>query len=458
MKTHSLICRLGVTDKLAVPLDRLGSTCTEILFIDGNKRLSYGIGQAVSQLAELGMKPSETSLDLAILAALITAADTRISRTEHSQNAWTREMDLYVPVADPGKWSKLAPLLVTTLNFLTGDRWRFFFRARPVNLMVLVPELTQLRTAYPTCICLFSGGLDSFIGAVDLIVKGEEPLLVSHYWDPNSTSPYQNSCFEAVKKRYPKTTLNRVQARMGFPEGIVKGSSGEDTLRARSFLFFALAAMAADATGEPKTIHVPENGLISLNVPLDPTRLGALSTRTTHPFYMARVNELFTELGLQTQLFNKYAHRTKGQMAQECEDLPFLTDHAHLTMSCSSPGKARFSKDPTNREPKHCGYCVPCVIRRAAILSGCGPDKTRYMIPNLHAQILDTNQVDGQHVRSFQMALARLEAMPGQSQFDIHRPGPLTDHPDDWSKYETVYVEGLLEVQAFLKGVKAQPI
>jgi hypothetical protein len=31
-------------------------------------------------------------------------------------------------------------------------------------------------------------------------------------------------------------------------------------------------------------LHVPENGLIVINVPLDPLRLGAFSTRTTHPF------------------------------------------------------------------------------------------------------------------------------------------------------------------------------
>lgn len=28
---------------------------------------------------------------------------------------------------------------------------------------------------------------------------------------------------------------------------------------------------------------VPENGLIALNVPLDETRVGSFSTRTTHP-------------------------------------------------------------------------------------------------------------------------------------------------------------------------------
>src|SRR6266852_896439 len=45
-------------------------------------------------------------------------------------------------------------------------------------------------------------------------------------------------------------------------------------------------------------LYVPENGLIALNVPLDPLRLGSFSTRTTHPFYIARWNELLKMVGM----------------------------------------------------------------------------------------------------------------------------------------------------------------
>ena len=54
-------------------------------------------------------------------------------------------------------------------------------------------------------------------------------------------------------------------------------------------------AFAATGLAPPFSLAVPENGLIALNVPLDPLRLGALSTRTTHPFYIARWNELLAE-------------------------------------------------------------------------------------------------------------------------------------------------------------------
>jgi hypothetical protein len=49
----------------------------------------------------------------------------------------------------------------------------------------------------------------------------------------------------------------------------VTSSGIEDTLRGRSFLFFAIATLAATAIGGQVLMHAPENGLISLNVPLD---------------------------------------------------------------------------------------------------------------------------------------------------------------------------------------------
>lgn len=458
MSHHSIICRLGEADDQNLALLEPGSVATNIQFIDEGGLLKYGIGQAIEQLADLGLSPGETAVDLALLAATLTAADTRISRDTESENAWTREIDLYIPVADPPAWTSASEMLGATLKFLTGDRWRLVFRARPSGIDVLSPAPECLRTDESDSVCLFSGGMDSFIGAINLIAAGSKPLLVSHYWDTNSTSTYQNDCRAALQERFTQTSINHVQSRVGFPHDLVEGGGSEDTLRARSFLFFALAAMAAEAIGDSITIHVPENGLISLNVPLDPRRLGACSTRTTHPYYMARVNELFGRLGMTTRLFNMFSHLTKGQMAEQCLDSAFLADHVHLTMSCSSPGKARYHPDPSNRSPKHCGSCVPCIIRRAAIHRGCGPDPTRYVIADLHAQALDTNKADGEHVRSFQLAIARLKRAPHRAKFAIHEPGPLIDHPDRLADFEQVYRDGLLEVDDYLKGVTAIPL
>ena len=457
MRHHTIIGRLGPADRTKISLSRPDTHQTEINFVDGEYRLGYGLGQALDQLCELGLRPTETAVDLALLAAAITAADTRISRASDAQDAWTREIEIHLPVKDAVRWNGLAPLITKTLNFLTGDRWAVHFRPRRAVARDLAPPPRKLRTASPTAVCLFSGGLDSFIGAIDLLAGGQVPMLVSHYWD-GITSTHQAYCAETLKRCFAGTTIHHIRARVGFPTDTVEQSGVEDTLRGRSFLFFALAVMAADAVGGDMVVHVPENGLISLNVPLDPLRLGALSTRTTHPYYMARFGDLLNGLGLRVRLENPYAFMTKGQMAKACVDLPFLRKEAKHTMSCSSPGSRRYDPDPSQRAPKHCGRCVPCLIRRAAILEGWGKDDTPYRIADLRAQVLDTNKAEGEHVRSFELALSRLTRKPGRARFDIHRPGPLIDYPGSLPHYEAVYVAGLQEVGRLLQGVRARPL
>ena len=173
---------------------------------------------------------------------------------------------------------------------------------------------------------------------------------------------------------------------------------------------------------------------------------------------MARFNELLQGLGIKTSLENRYRHMTKGQMIASSSDKPFIAKEARNTMSCSAPTKYRFAKDKSLRKPQHCGHCVPCLIRRAAFLAGLGKDDKSYTIPNLKARTLNTNKAEGDHVRSFQYALAKLDRNPKRARFDIHRPGPLIDHPNDLKAYEKVYVDGLREVGTLLAGVKAKPL
>lgn len=458
MRHHSIVCRLGIQDTAPIVSSRRDSHVTELSFVDGDRRLGFGLSQILDQLCEIGLRPSDRAVDLALLAAVLTAADTRISRDTEAQDRWTREIDLHIPVAEPSVWGSQSALIVRMLNFLTGDRWGVYFRRRPASMPTLSAPPEKLRTANPNCVCLFSGGLDSFIGAIDLVSGGEVPLFVSHYWD-GVTSKHQTHCISALKRQFPATRLDHVRAHVGFPNDIVEGSPAEDTLRGRSFLFFALAGLAASAVGGNIVVHVPENGLISLNVPLDPLRLGATSTRTTHPYYMVRFDQLLAALGIAARLENRYRHRTKGEMVAGCADRNFLQSAAKNTMSCSGPTKSRFAKDEAMRKLQHCGYCVPCLIRRAALAAGLGTDDaTPYGIPDLRARVLDTKTVEGQHVRSFQLALARLSAKPHRTRFDIHRPGPLIDHPGDLAAYERVYVDGLREVGSFLTGVQARPL
>jgi hypothetical protein len=453
MRRHSVIARLGPADTTRVGVRVKDSVITEIRFIDGRQRLGFGLGQAIEGLLSRGIVPAETAVDLLLLAATVTAADTRISRATESQDSWTREMDVYLPVHNLSVWTDVLPLVERTLDFLTGDRWRILVRSRHKEYRKLVMPPEDLETPSYSAVCLFSGGLDSFTGAIDLLARGENPLLVSHYWDLSTSS--QEACARALETVYGPVEPRHIRARVGFPDDLVKGSEPEKTTRGRSFLFFAMAALAASGLDGTPTIYVPENGLISLNVPLDPLRIGAWSTRTTHPFYMARWQELLTALEIQASIQNPYRFMTKGEMLSGCGNKALLKRHLEGTISCSSVAKARW----LGLSMRHCGSCVPCLIRRAAIGSAFKNDPTTYTLDDLSSRALDSKKAEGEHARSFQMMARRLAKQPSSARVLVYKSGPLADYPEaDVDQYASVFHRGIGEVAKLLKMVNVRPI
>lgn len=452
MRRHSIIVRLNPADTQEVVLKDRYSQVTTTRIIEGERHLGFGLGQMLAQLSDRDMYPSETALDLAILALAINAADTRISRTTESQDSWTREIDLYVPVKDPSLWLGNSSLLERMLKFLTGDLWRVFFHRRPYGLENLVDIPAGLLAAPFTSVCLFSGGLDSFVGAIDLLEAGENPLFVSHYWDLSTSS--QKPCARLLGAVYGNMEPRHVRVHIGFPDNLVAGSAPEMSTRGRSFLFFSLAAMVASALDGNTPIYVPENGLISLNVPLDPLRLGAWSTRTTHPFYMARWQDLLDSLGISAHLENPYRFKTKAEMLTECTNMQFLRQNVATTISCSSISKARWR----GLSPKHCGFCVPCLIRRTAIQVAFGDDSTDYLIGDLADRPLNAKNVEAQHVRSFQMMRRRLTQHPELARTLIYKSGPFSDYSQgEINDYIEVFRRGIVEVGTIVDDVIVRP-
>ncbi|RBI69118.1 hypothetical protein DQW77_15660 [Roseovarius sp. TE539] len=445
MRRHLLIGHFGSEDDVGIPAasDEIVSKL-DLLVGD---RLGHGIGYALSDMEKLNLGPSEVAVDLMVLAAHIHAADTRLARSTESQDGWSREIRLVVPVSDPNLWTRSASIVKRALDFLTGDRWQIGFRARPAaQEMLAKPRPKPLLPVPFDAINLFSGGLDSLIGAIDTLEAGGAPLLVSHAGE-GAVSKSQEDCYEVLKTAYPDAEFDRLRIWMTFGDGLIDGVESESTTRGRSFLFFSLGVAAGTGLGKEFVMRVPENGLIALNVPLDRLRLGALSTRTTHPFYMARWNELLDVLGIDGVLVNPYWDKTKGEMVKECTNRIALDAATGHSLSCSSPAKARWK----GKSQGHCGYCLPCLIRRASLD---GNDPTQYGVQDLTESTLDTRQAEGQQVRSFQLAIGRLARRPELARMMIHKPGPLSDYPDRIASYADVYRRGLEEVGKILDGVK----
>jgi hypothetical protein len=449
MTRHLVQGHFGAADRanLVAPGGDEKSTRFDLVAYD--KVLDFGVGAALTDLKAKNVFPSEVALDLVVLAAQVYAADTRISRATESDDAWTREIRVVVAVSDVARWNLAAPVVERMLNFLTGDRWTIQFRTRPTRFAQIVPQANLIVPPF-TGVSLFSGGLDSLIGAIDQLEAERIPLLVSHAGEP-AVSKAQNDCFEKLKTHYAKLPFSRLRTWMAFPKKLVRNVASEDSTRGRSFLFFALGAFAGSGLQCEFKLHAPENGLIALNVPLDTLRLGSLSTRTTHPFYIARWNDLLNILEIPGHIENPYWDKTKGEMVRGCANTAFLEQLVPDTLSCASPTKGRWLGHPT----QHCGYCLPCLIRRASLASIIDP--TIYTVPDLRAEIWDPQTATGEQIRSFQYALERLRARPGIEKLLIHKPGPLTDQPTSFAGLAAVYKRGLEEVGSLLTGVHTRP-
>lgn len=370
------------------------------------------------------------------LAAIVYTADLRVWRG-YSDDAWTREITLHVPVAQPDLWRPAVPILTELLSFLTGDEWTVWFRQKVAGeeIDAAEPLLSQ-----PEAVCLFSGGLDSFVGAIDLLATGMNVALVGHYGNKRD----QAEVFEALKPMFEAQMLP-----FWFylvPPKMNKGQTVESTMRARSMLFLSLGTAVASALGPGARLYIPENGPISLNVPLTFSRAGTHSTRTTHPHTINLFRQLLAALGINVALCRPYRFLTKGEMLRDCKDQAALKSAIHATISCSSPQAGRFHGRPVGQ---HCGYCVPCIIRRAALhVVGldCEPHHMNVLDPTIQAKT-----AAGCDKRAFLMAITRMHRMSSLELIgELLSGGPVDSQEID--DLAAVFRRGLEEVERFLKS------
>jgi hypothetical protein len=166
MTRHLVQGHYGAADRANLAAAGADEKQTRFDLVAYDKVLDFGIGAALTDLKAKKVFPNEIALDLVVTAAQVYAADTRISRATESEDAWTREIRVVIPVSDVARWNVAVPVLERMLNFLTGDRWTIQFCARPPRFAEIVPQ-PDLIVPPVAGVSLFSGGLDSLIGAID---------------------------------------------------------------------------------------------------------------------------------------------------------------------------------------------------------------------------------------------------------------------------------------------------
>jgi len=387
------------------------------------------VGQAVYwQIHRKKLQLEPRAWDLLSIAMSIIAADLAFSRAS-SPDGWTRQFDLTIATNDPSFWNQEKELVEKMIRFLSTDIWNLnfadggFFPQAPKKIVKPTED----------SVALLSGGLDSFIGAIDLVAKGLKPYAVS-----------QIVTGDSEKQRYFAETigggLSHIQ--LNHNANVPKQDSSPPSQRTRSLLFLAYGVIITTglekyANGHAVSLYMSENGFISINPPLTGSRLGSLSTRTSHPIFIHLFQSLLNQAEINVGVKNQYSFKTKGEMLLSVEDQQYLISNAHKTTSCGRFGV---------HGRKHCGRCIPCIIRRAAFLKWGIEDHTDYVYKDL--SLPDQNHMYYDDVRSAGIAIVKVQQEGIRSLIGATLN---TSILGDISDYLNVTERGLEEVKAFLE-------
>ena len=266
-----------------------------------------------------------------------------------------------------------------------------------------------------------------------MLSQARKPLLVSHAYKGDRS--HQDDIAKYLKGQFARFAVNA--------HPVSTNGETDTTMRTRSCNFLAFDAIAASAVQavsqkEKVELYVPENGFISLNAPLTTRRIGSLSTRTTHPYFLDSIQGIFDKVEIPCMIKNLYQFKTKGEMVTECKDAQLLKLIVDNTVSCSH----------WKRKHQQCGTCVPCLIRRAALHAGGLSEQTEYLSNNV------ANVLGEPGKRDDLMALSIAIEQKSKRKLGpwILDSGPLP--PEYYQDFQEVFLRGLDEVKGYLKAVR----
>ena len=337
-----------------------------------------------------------------------------------------------------------------TLDFLTGDRWTVTPHAEsrsPLDGVRGVPE-DVTPVAKVDAVSLFSGGLDSLTGVIDLLE--EEPdrrlCLISHN-EGDQASTAQKTLIAALRAHYG---AERLEVRSLFlrPAPAAAGqarplpSERETTTRARSMLFLTAGLALASSVGPDVPVYIPENGFIGINVPLTRARSGSYSTRTTHPQFISLLRGSAARVGVSNPILNPFRLKTKGEILAGSKNPDLLRRLAPDSISCSHPEAARYAE----REQGNCGYCFPCLIRRSSMAHVGWDSADRYAWDALSGKdLLDRNTRRAADLRAVINGV-----YADHPDRNIFRNGPIPD--GEHREFLRVWRGGIEELRLWLDG------
>ena len=305
--------------------------------------------------------------DLIRIAGFVLAADQAFSRGGDAADdlgaSWRRHFRFVLPVDEPAFWEGLNDQLQDTLGFLSDDDYRFQF------VPSVGTELRQLSFTAPDGmplvswkhvdeVLLFSGGMDSFGGAVEEILgQGKRVVLVTHRSAPQVWSKQRRLFLDLAARAGANQPIHVAMQAVKHDDVLRR----ESTQRSRSFLFAAIAGAVSFLVGRDR-IRFYENGVIAVNLPISRQLYGARGTRTVHPRVTRGFEQILTAVADRPfHVENPFLFKTRTEVGQ------LIAEHgaADLVKHTNSCAKVR-SRDTMH---PHCGVCSQCVDRRFSMFA-----------------------------------------------------------------------------------------
>lgn len=303
-------------------------------------------------------------LDLLEIAGYVFCADRhslRGSKNAVEYHAWSRDFEYFIKVRDYEFWKSedVKRSLGESLTWMTGDRnhkFNFLPGHSTARAHIFDAPRFSLKVKGEPNVVLFSGGLDSLAGVIELLEITKDPVwLISHKSGNPSTGRTQNRLIGAMGTRYPKRVNYRVL------ECHLHGvRAPEESQRTRAFLYCSMGFAMATALKQ-SIFYLYENGITALNFSKRGAMLNARTSRTAHPKTIRLMKSLFCLIAEKNfDIRTPFAFKTKTEVVHYLKDK--RSDLINSAVSCSKTYKELGCAT-------HCGQCSQCIDRKFAVFA-----------------------------------------------------------------------------------------
>lgn len=256
---------------------------------------------------------------------------------------YPEENTLALQVSEIKIWAELKDAIQDLFSFLT-DRYldlKFERSPRSRSLQTTLFNSSVDFDRKPTVTCLFSGGLDSTAGVLDL-QKREEPLL--HHTITGKVIKGK------VLNLHRSPALNKHG--LSLTDSQIKNvRPGRSSLR--GLLFLTNASIIASSFGQ-KTVVMPENGPLMINPQV--SLLSPQPTRNAHPLLVKSVEQVLRRLvEKKFEIECIFKEKTKAEVLAS---VMRESDLINKTYSCFT----------VQGQKRMCGICYACFVRRVSAL------------------------------------------------------------------------------------------